>query len=178
MNKQEIIQKIIELEKERENCDSKSRESEVIKEIKVLNPKQFNGSLVKYLNKKGEEKIGRLWHSYYGSFKVYGKDKYLFLWTGNYESVLLEQIQEWIEEDHSELEDEIYEINQEIYDLERKILNLEKKKKDLYKDVFPYVNPKDFQDTEEINRSTFSLGGEPVYISEAFCEITGERITS
>lgn len=172
------IQKIIELEQERQNCDSKSREKEINNELRDLYPDSFNGSLVTYRSQKGEIKKGRIWHNYFGVFSVYGQNKHHFTWSSNYENVFLDQIAEWLPENNSDLEKSLSEIDGKIYALNKEIAQLEREKRELCKDIFPYVDPSSFTETEEINRSAFSLGGGPVYISEAFCQITGERITS
>ena len=177
MNKEETIERIINLEKERKDCDSKTREKEIWDELESLCPEQFNGSLVLY-KKKDEIKKGRLWNSHYGQFKVFGNSKRSFKWTSNYDYISLNAVTEWLSENNSDLEEKLGEIDSKINRLESEIRVLKAERREVCKDVFPYVDPSTFEETEEENRSAFNLGGGKVYISESFCQITGDRITS
>jgi hypothetical protein len=179
MEDKELIKKIVDLEKERRSCDSKSRENEIKDELNKLPANKFDGKLVKL-----GEKFGRIWHSYYGTYKLYFNSKWDYKWTGNYCNVGLDEI-EFIEEDNEKLVEDIYNIELKIYNIELKIESLkkeinklEKEKREVIGDFVLHIDPSTFEETKEINRSAFSMSGETVYISEAFCLITGERVTS
>jgi len=172
MEDQELIKKIVDLEKERRSCDSKSRENEIKDELNKLPANRFDGKLVKL-----GEKFGRIWHSYYGTYKLYFNSKWDYKWTGNYCNVGLDEI-EFVEEDNEKLVEDIYNIESKIEFLKKEINKLEKQKREVIGNFVLHIDPSTFEETEEINRSAFSMSGEPVYISEAFCKVTGERVTS
>lgn len=171
--KEEKIKRIIGLEQERQNCDSKEREKQIIEEIKNLRPESFNGNLVVVGGKRG-----RLWYSYYGHYRCYFGARFHFNYNRNFCYCGLDSVQEWIEEDNEELIEKIGDIETKIYNLQKEINNLNKEKAELTKDFIPYVDPKSFEETNEVDGSAMRLDGSRVYISEAFCQITGERITS
>lgn len=172
MNEIETLKKIIELENERAAQDSKKRYEEIVKEFQELNVRQFDGRLVSF---KG--KVGRIWHAYYGTYYVYGPNKTSFTWTSNYRVATLDEV-EWLEEDNSNLERKLSNIDEKIWELEEKIQNLKNKRQKLCADFVVKVNPKSFVETTQRNHGAFSMDGDPVYISEAYCEVTNQRITS
>jgi len=172
--KYELVKRAAQLDKLRETTDSKTEAEKYREEVHSMrdNLKKINGTLV-----KTEGKLGRIWHSYYGVFKVTFSDRYSYTWSNNYKALNPENF-EIIEEDNTALIEEIEEIDGEIYQLNKKIEELNQKKNQKLKDFVPFVNPESLEKTEEINRSAFSFGGDPVYYSEGFCELTGIKVRS
>jgi len=171
MKVKETILKAMELYGESEKCDSKELEGELQKQLKEMNLKKFDGTLIKHKGKKV-----RIWHNYYGVWKIRGNKKRSFNWSGNVGCLTKDF--EVIEEDNSELIGALEDIDSEITGLRDKITKLNRNRGTLIEDFVWFIDPSSFEETEEINPSAFNMGGGLVYIDESFCEITGERITS
>lgn len=175
---EDIIKRAISLEKKIEATDSKIEEDSLKEELKSLGPEleKLNGSLVEL----SDGTIGRIWHSFLAKFSFRGSRREWFNWSSNTRYVDLEGLK-FLEEDHEKLLEELEEIDLELYKLQKEKEKLTQKRRDLTKDVVPMVNPNDFQETSEVQSGVFSLGSganERTYVQEAFCEITGDRITS
>lgn len=168
-----LLKKAFELESRKKLSDSKMETDKISQELTFLYPsfKKLNGTLVQIGAKKA-----RIWHSHYGVFKFYLNNRYSYNWSNNYG--YLEDNFQIIEENNEELLEKVQEIDSEVYHLQEKISELGNQKALLLKDFIFYVDPESFRETDEVNRSAFSLNGEKVYITETFCELTNTRITS
>lgn len=167
------IKEISRLEMLRKNTDSKTEEQEAIEQLNKIDKSFLDGMLIQI-----KDKFYRVYHSYYGVFKAYGNRMKLWNWSGN--QILIKDISkvQFVEENLEWLED--YKgIDYEISKLKEQIRELENKKVSLIpKDFVPLVQPDEFEETDEINHGVINLGGEDTYYSEAFCQLTGLRVTS
>lgn len=165
----QLIAKIIKLANQLDKTDSKSEEKELREKFKGLETWRFDGRLVR--SKKNPEKIWRIFHSYSGTYRLYGNKTHDYTWSNNTSSTTLDNV-EFIGDEYADVDAE------KILEYEEKISKLKGKIREIQGECFHLVDTEAFEDTTEINRGAFSGSGEPVYYRETWCEICNIRIIS